>query len=447
MATACVLAVATVLAGCTSGGGSPAAPPTPVGGATSSAGSKGPVSLTFAVYGEPVLVAAYRSIARDYESVHPRVHVDVRVSSSHERALERLDAWQARGATPDVFVADREDLPALMTEQTIQPVDELLSQRRIDFGDGYYREGLQGFSDQSRLQCMPTDVSADVVYYNPALVDLGRAFPGGVDPRSVAGMWDWETFAQVVRRSSTDAVRGVWVNPDLAGIAPFLWSAGNQLVDDTERPTSLTLAKATGTVEQLLAVLRNPRLSLAASGVQREAAVQQFRNGRLAMIVGNRSLTPVLGASGGPTFDLLPLPRFGDPRSIASVTGLCLSASTTRTEAAAAFIAYVVGNKGASTLAQTGYVVPSNVHVTHSGAFTPPGSVPVHSLVFDAAANNSSAPPISAEWPEVVAVTGPLIQGLLVDRVIDLETMLARIDAVSARIFAEGLPSSPSPSS
>ena len=42
----------------------------------------------------------------------------------------------------------------------------------MDFGDGYTRNGLEAFSADAALQCMPTDVSPLVVYYNPRLIEL-----------------------------------------------------------------------------------------------------------------------------------------------------------------------------------------------------------------------------------------------------------------------------------
>ena len=52
----------------------------------------------------------------------------------------------------------------------MQPVDELLEQRGVQFGDNYQRIGLEAFAADSALQCMPNDVSPYVVFYNKRLL-------------------------------------------------------------------------------------------------------------------------------------------------------------------------------------------------------------------------------------------------------------------------------------
>ena len=44
----------------------------------------------------------------------------------------------------------------------------------MDFGDGYTRNGLEAFSVDAALQCMPLDVSPLVVYFNPRLIELDQ---------------------------------------------------------------------------------------------------------------------------------------------------------------------------------------------------------------------------------------------------------------------------------
>ena len=47
------------------------------------------------------------------------------------------------------------------SQQSLQPVDSLLIERGVDFGDLYSREAVLAFSADSRLQCMPVGDLAD----------------------------------------------------------------------------------------------------------------------------------------------------------------------------------------------------------------------------------------------------------------------------------------------
>ena len=85
----------------------------------------------------------------------------------------------AEGDPPDVFLMDHDDLAGLTEDKAVRRVDDLLAAREVDFGDGYTRNGLEAFSADAALQCMPLDVSPLVVYYNPRLIELDRiAEPG-----------------------------------------------------------------------------------------------------------------------------------------------------------------------------------------------------------------------------------------------------------------------------
>ena len=67
---------------------------------------------------------------------------------------------------PDVFLASRSDLAWLRDQKITQPVDDLLDERGVDFGDDYSRDALQAYSVDNRLQCMPYGISPMVIYYN-----------------------------------------------------------------------------------------------------------------------------------------------------------------------------------------------------------------------------------------------------------------------------------------
>ena len=87
---------------------------------------------------------------------------------------EARDALRAGEASPDVYLASRRDLTFLREEGYATPVDELLDERSVEFGDGYSRDALEAFSADTRLQCMPFGVSPMVIYRNTDLVDFER---------------------------------------------------------------------------------------------------------------------------------------------------------------------------------------------------------------------------------------------------------------------------------
>ena len=84
-------------------------------------------------------------------------------------------------------------------DKAIRRVDDLLAEREVDFGDGYTRNGLEAFSADAALQCMPLDVSPLVVYYNPKLIELDQIAEPGRNPVTQEDGWSLEEFARAAR--------------------------------------------------------------------------------------------------------------------------------------------------------------------------------------------------------------------------------------------------------
>lgn len=434
---------AALLSGCT--GGPEAAPPSPTPETTVDVTPSTPTptpeeqTIRFAVYGPPEQIESYRDLAQAFMRNNPHLTVRVEASLDPENAFAELQQDFAAGTAADVFLVSEAYLPRLVAEQRVQPVNHLLDERAVDFGDGYQRDGLVAFSAESALQCMPHDVTPLVVYYNEDLVRFRSLVEEGEEPPTAEDGWSWEQFATAARQAAGGNVKGVYADPGLHTFAPFLWSAGGELVDDHEEPSTLTLS-ADGNQEtfaQVLELLRDPDVTPTEEQLARRDAVNRFKNGELAMILGTRALTPKLRKAENLDFDVFPLPNLGRYRTIAAMSGYCINAETDVLQAAADFLAFAVSREGATITALPGYVVPSNLQVQYSPAFLQPGEQPDDTFVFAEGVRRTNPLPSVPQWPDVVEQTRPLFHRLLHAPVIDLEALLARIDARSRTILPQ----------
>ena len=435
--TAHALATGTVLcalvAGCTAGGStSPGASPSPTSSGSTSA-APAPVTIDFAVYGPSAGIDAYRELAASFTEQQPHVTVRVNRVANAEAMLDVV----ASGDAPDVFLIDHDHLPALVRDGLVQPVNGLLEERQVDFGDGYQRSGLTAFAASAALQCMPHDVSPTVVYYNEELVDFEALAEEGEEPVNALDGWDWATFTAAAHEASRGPASGVYIEPSVGSLAPFVWSAGGQIVDDPADPATLTLSEgdARGALEEVLALVRDPQVTPTGLELERQDAVTRFKNGRLGMILGTRGLTPVLRAADGLEFDVMPLPSLGRVRSIADMTGYCIAAETEDVAAAADFLTYAVSREGAAITTRPGYVVPSNLEVANSAVFNQPALQPESAFVFNESVRRSQSTPFVPEWPELAEAVEPDLERLFYAPVIDLDTALEQIDLTSTRIL------------
>lgn len=430
-ALAAVAVAALVLAGCADDEPSakPSTTPQPVG----------PTLLTFAVYGPPQVVTAYATIAASFTAEHPGTAVSVRPYKSAAEAQSALDRGLESGDQPDVFLAPVEAVAGLVESKAIRRVDDLLGEREVDFGDGYNRYSLEMFSSDNALQCMPVDESPMVVYYNTDLIDLAKIPTSNGQPLTSESAWTLDQFAQAARNARGRGVRGVYVEPSLAQLAPFILSGDGKVVDDTNNPKTLDLSSGSSesALEKVLELVRDPLATFNEQQIARVSALQRFKNGRLGMILGYRSLTPELRQTASLNFDVMPVPRVGSRVTTGESTGMCLAAGSEHTGKAADFMAYAVSDESAALLAQTGYTVPTNVDVAHSDDFLQPGQRPAAAAVFEESMRYIRALPADSEaWRKVQEITGPMLTRLFFDTLVEpLDERLQAIDDASVPVF------------
>ena len=406
------------------------------------------MTLRFAVYGDPPVLAAYRRLAATWNTRHPDVTVRIESSEDAVASQDKVNRGFAAGTPPDLFLTPQTSLPALKDDNRVQPVDGLLEQRGVQFGDSYQRIGLEAFAGDAALQCMPNDVSPYVVFYNKRLL-VPRMFgePGEQAPSPDRG-WSWDQFKAAARATSHDGVKGVYLPPRMTTLLPLVRSAGADLVDDPRVPTTTTFADETSrtALGDVLTVARDPSITPTARQLARQDGVTRFENGKVAMMVGTRALVPRLRTKPDLHFDVFPLPNLGRSRTVAEMTGYCIARESKHIPQAADFLAFASGDRGSEIMAGSGAVVPANIAALHSPQFTEPSEFPRNGDVFDQVIRRADALPSAAGWSDVVSQTQPFVNRLFYAPVLDLDSLLPRIDEVSARLLVAPTPS-PSPSS
>ena len=217
----------------------------------------------------------------------------------------------ATGDAPDVFVASNEQVAGLATADQVLPVDQLLEERGIEFGDNYQRLGLEAFSAEQALQCMPYDVSPMVVFYHPGLVPFRRLIEPGEEPLTPETGWTWQQFAKAARLMSRDGVKGAYVPPELSTLMALVRSAGDDIVDDPREATTLTMADdgTRAALEEILSVVRDKRITPTEQQLARRDGFHRFTHEQVGMMLGTKAMVPKLRQVEGLDFDVFPLPR------------------------------------------------------------------------------------------------------------------------------------------
>ncbi len=400
-------------------------------------------TLTFGAFGAEDELAAYTAVVANYNSLTDGPDVELQPSPDQDALVDTL----REGNVPDVFLVSRDDLAWLLEEDLSQPVDALLDERGVDFGDGYSRDGLQAFSAEDRLQCMPYGISPMVIFYNTEMVDFERmerrGLPVPVQPDDEGRRtqtWSFDSFAaaaQFAARPSTNS-RGVYVEPTLDSLSPFILSGGGQVFDDEDEPTSLAFSDddTRAALERSLELLRSPLVTPSEDQLAKNSPLEMFKRGKLAMIEGYRDLVPELRQVQGLEFDVIAMPVLDSSATVGKVSALCLSADTADAASAADFMVNFLSAPSVERVVRAGYLVPANLEVALSDDFLQDGRLPRHSGVFNASVRSIEFQPLLTTWLELERAVSNSLAELLNEPVLDdLDALTEQIDEESRTVL------------
>lgn len=417
------------------------------GGNGSPTKAPGMARLVFAVWGNEAEVDAFEEIVAAYNRESEVVDVHVEAWPDPNAMLADIRSGEV---TPDLYLLPRDELAETLEADRNRPLLDLLDARGVAFGDEFPRDAISAFSAEDDLQCMPYAGSPMVIYYNTDLIDFERMAARELPvPPEDREYWTLEMFraaAEFASRPRKES-KGVYIEPTLQGLAPFVYAGGGEMFDDDDDPTSLALAdgESADALRQTLEVLRDPTITLSNRQLRSQTALDYFKDGKLGMVAGFRDLTPTLRDVPGLAFDVMPMPELDDDATIGDLTGVCVAEGPQdRVEQSADFLVNLLSDEAVTTMAETGYVMPTKVDVNFSDAFLQPHLQPANARVFVNAIRSIVLPPLLEGWPELEAAVDPDLERLLTQPLLeDLEADLELIDEKSRAVLDPEDPDEP----
>ncbi len=394
-------------------------------------GEGGAARIQVQVSGEPEETAVYQSIAEQFQQQHGDVEVEVIEIAEKDDHLARLATTFSGGNPPDVFLVNFREYSQFVVRGAIEPIAEHLD--GVDTG-AYYEPPLEAFTYDGTLQCMPQNISSLVVYYNKALFDeagLKRPKEG----------WTWDDFRQTALALTNGDVRGAGIEPTIIRLAPFVWSAGGEIVDDPDAPTRLDLDNP-GAREALgffVSLVREDQVVPTEEEVAAQDLETRFVTGKLGMLLSSRRDTPAFREVAGLDFDVAPLPVGDEPAGILHSDAYCIAAGSSAVDAAAEFVRFATGEEGQTLGALSGRTVPSLRAVAESGAFLDPVQPPRHSEVFLDGIPHIRRTPVLPTWPEIEDVAEQILIRAFYDDGYTVDDAIRDLDSETRGLFEEAL--------
>jgi multiple sugar transport system substrate-binding protein len=360
-------------------------------------------STSFMVSGSQEEYQAYQTLVDAFQADNPDYRVEIRYVPDDGDFRRRLAADFSAGTQPDVMLLNYRRIAPFADEGALAPVGPSLAKSTVIKEADFYQPAIDGFRYKGDLWCIPQNVSSLAVYYNKALFDAaGLTYP--------ADDWTWDDFVAAAKALTVDKDGdgvtdqfGAGIEPILYRMAPFVWQAGGELVDDPANPTRLTLdSPASLQAFQWFADLQVKEHVVpdAAAEAARDSE-SRFLDGTLGMYFNSRRAVPTMRTVKDFDWDVAPLPRGSQPASVLHSDGYCMAGKSKDKEAAWKFIEYANSPKGQEIVARTGRTVPSLRSVAESAAFLDPTQKPANSQVWLDVVPTLRTVPVMSNWPAI----------------------------------------------
>jgi len=137
---------------------------------------------------------------------------------------------------------------------------------------------------------------------------------------------------------------------------------------------------------------------------------------------------PALRQAANFDWDVAPIPaNHGRHSNVLLATAYCLSAASSRKDAAWRFIEYAASLQGRAVLTAAGFGVPALRAAAESPAFLDPTARPVHGQVFLDALGDTSPLPAIENWPDIQLIVDDEIARAYYGRTPVADAMLAAV--------------------
>ncbi len=374
--------------------------------------AQGPQEISLQLFGDPAELDAYREMIAAFEEQHPGIRVKLIPVGKQKEFMAKLTTAFSGGTPPDVFLVNYRRYGQLAERGVLEPLGDHLGRGLEVKLEALYPQPVEAFRYRGKLQCLPQNVSSLVVYFNRALFEAR-----GV-PLPKEG-WTWAELLAAGKaltdRSApnpSDHVHGIGFEPTLVRLAPFVWQAGGEMVDDLEHPTRFRLESPAG-ISALKFILELRRVHAVTPSLEEAAALDleaRFIRGKLGMLFQSRRFTPTARAAGGLDWDVAPLPVGKQAATLLHADAYCVARDSAHKEAAFRFISFALGPDGAERIARSGRTVPSLRSVAESEAFLDPTQRPASSRAFLDALPLLRRLPSTATWNEIEMRSDPVVE-------------------------------------
>lgn len=354
--------------------------------------------------------------AREFESAHPGVTVNVLSSAGATGGGEKIKMVLAGGLPLDVTWIDVTEFAAYLQEDVLLDLQPFFaadpSWRRAD----YFEEILGGMTGpDGHLYGLPSTFNPYVIYVNHSL--LRRA---GVAPPAPG--WTWQDLLEKCRATTRDLDGdgttdqfGISLTQWMQALAPWIWQNGGRFLDEDGR-CALAEPAAVEAIEFLVRLLHEEKVASDDATFQNQFSVGLFQAGRTAFYgpVGYwetyrfQDIPPE--AAGGFDWDVVPLPAGRESATSVALRFYVVPKVSRHPQLAYELVRALAGDTMQRGLAAIGNGVPGLKRAAWSESFLDPHRLPAGEQVFLDVLPSARFLPVEVDWSEIEKQTKAILE-------------------------------------
>lgn len=324
-------ALALIATGCAGGGG----------GTADAGDGTGDISI-WALQGQDSENAALQAAVDGFNSSQSDVTASLRLIASDTYTTTITST--PKDQLPDVLQIDGPTLASYVYNGKVSPLTDFVSSETVDNATpGSIAEGTAN----GELYALAQFDSAMGLYGNKKLLDAA----GITYPTSIDTAWTVDEFTAALKTLAASSPSGAALDLNESGLAgewgtyafaPFVWSAGGNLLQDNTAKGALD---STESVEALTTVASWKPY------VDSNADSKAFPDGRVALGIGGHWNYPAYSAALGDDLLVMPLPDFGNgPKAGAGSLTWGIGSGTKNGAAAGAFLDFLLNDENVAAM-------------------------------------------------------------------------------------------------
>lgn len=387
--------------------------PTKAPASTQSQANTEPTTIRFAINEAPEELAGFNAVIAEFEKANPTIQVKLENVPADDEFLKKLAADIAAQTPPDVFLDNYRLIGPFAVKGALQPLDGYINTSQVIKTDDFFPAAMNAYKLKGQQQCLPLNLSQLGIYYNKTMFEQAGVPLPHKD-------WTWSDFLAAAKALTKDTngdgktdQYGAGISTSAIRLMPFIWAHGGDVVDNPERPTTLTLdhGAAFDAFQWFVNLQVKEHVVPDKTAEATQSSQKRFQDGTLGMFFQSRVITPELRETVADKFewDIAPLPQDKQRATILHSDGFCITSGSKNKDAAWKLIEFFNSPASQSTLAQSGRTVPSLIAVANSPAFLK-SNPPANNQMYLDMAPYVRAAPLMSTWGEVESALGKEIK-------------------------------------